>query len=185
MFVVVFLILASMVSAQEIQKIFAVHLTVYRNDTVVLQSLIIDNGKVSDFLDINSKYTVKTVSFNGNILFEKPVSINFFTYPFGKETILLNERDVYLKIPFSPDTEKIQLYHENKTIFEIDTKPYLCIQNNLCSGFENALNCPEDCKHDYNLIYIILALLIVLLVYVVYRWINKRMTEERILKRLR
>lgn len=162
---IIFLIilLLTTVNAQQYQKIFTLDVVIYRNNSVELKEFGIEEGKVSFFGDIGS-YSIRLISFNGSVTFQKPLNIEFVIYPEPgiSEGIQLNEIELYLRLPFSQETKKVQILHDNKIIFDFNTENYLCNKDNLCAGYENKINCPEDClkKPKYSLFIVLAAILV-------------------------
>ncbi len=147
--VVIFLFsLIGIASSQEIQKIFALNIIVYRNDTILLKNFGIEEGKISTFSSRSVGYSIKIFSFDDKVIFEKPLTISFIASPIsetGLDQIQLKERNIYLKLPFSQHAKKIQITHNNAVIFELNVKDYLCNRDSSCSDYEDEINCPEDC----------------------------------------
>lgn len=169
------------VFAQEVEKVFALYIIVYKNNTVEFKDFGISQGASSIFKDIPSDYTLKIISLEEKILFEKPLPISFIAYVHGFPedievpdggVIELNESVVYLKLPYFPDADRVELYYRDEIIFSLDIKKYICQPDGVCSGDENELNCPQDCKKisggRFSFKYVIIILLVIIVVLAVF-----------------
>lgn len=148
-----FIILSTLAIAQA-TNIFALRLLIFQNDTVVFKSFQIAQGVPDKILpqEVNPSYLLKIISSNKQVLFQENMKINFLAYPeeeFSENVsglvVILEKVDMYLKLPFFNESDRIQVYHDSKLIF--DFKIPWCNDNGICevSKNENYLNCPQDC----------------------------------------
>lgn len=66
----------------------------------------------------------------------------------GNPTTVQGETDyvpVRLKLPFFADAERIELRHNDRLIYVLDVKSYLCNSNGMCDNAEGEDTCPGDC----------------------------------------
>jgi hypothetical protein len=141
----------------------------------VLKEFRIENGKLTTFSNVKQDYTIKIIAFNSSVLYEKQFDISFIIVPSSnndEQVIQLEKKFVFLRLPFDPHAEKIQMYHNNTLIFDLNVKNYLCNRDNICSWVEDEVNCPEDCGQT-GLVYVIILLLIPL-IYITYKWLKTR-----------
>lgn len=138
----------SVVFAQEIEKIFVFYTVVYKDDRVEFVDFNATKGIPDTFYEYPSDYNLKIISVKNEILFQTPLQISFIAYPQIEDqpgVVELNEVTLYLRLPYFPDADRIELYHNNILIFDFDVKEYICQRDGICSEYENYLNCPLDC----------------------------------------
>jgi hypothetical protein len=138
-----------LVYSQELQKIFAIHIIIYKNDTVGLVSFETSQGTLTDFPEITpvseeqELYSIIIVSTDNKILFNKSFIIGWVAHPFNKTDVILNESDKYFRLNYFDSASKIEILHDNRVIFSYN----LCKPDGICDALkgENNINCPQDC----------------------------------------
>lgn len=153
-------------------RIFVLFATIYRNNTVILHDFSISEGTPYSFPGFQANYTIKIISVENDILFRAPIEISFIAYP---ETlpeypgvIELNETTIYLRLPYFPDADRIEMYYRNSLIFQhkILRKP-ICGDDFCDLEFgENYENCSEDCPPSPPTAIPIYIYLIIVLVFI-------------------
>jgi hypothetical protein len=142
------------------EKIFFLDITIFKNDTVMLNKFDIIEGVQDRFLpeQSNKDYILKIISSSNQVLFEINLPVFFIAFPDINEEIAegspptkfdMDEVKLILKLPYFSDADKIQIYHSDKLIFDYKIpKPRKPIcGNNICETNlgENSNNCPQDC----------------------------------------
>jgi len=187
--VIFFVLCFSIANAQVYGKVFFFDFIVYRNDTVKLIRFEIGVGTPTHLLDINTGYILKIISIENDILFSKfiPVSFRAEALPYeGEEEYVVefNESEQFLRLPYFPNADRIEIYHEDKLIFTIDVKKYICEPNGVCSGDENEINCPVDCKKPEKIPWIYLIVVAIIIFIIIIFWRRKTSKIENILAKI-
>lgn len=149
----IFLFIIISVKTQEIreEKIYSLLLTIFKNDTVILENISVEMGVLSHFPTTKTGYYVKIISYTNETLFESNLGISFKIhyqiFPGEKiPNIEIEELEkilVSLRLPYFENADRIEIYHDDKLIFTFK----ICNFNNICelSKGENIMNCMEDC----------------------------------------
>jgi len=134
------------------EKIFSLIFTIYRNDTVVLENLIIETGETSHFPTRDTGYYIEILTPENISLFKSNLGISFVINIFTQEkvlntTVTLDENLIQVRLPYFNEARWIRIYHEDKKIFEIDLEKYFCNNNGICeeNKGENYFRCEVDC----------------------------------------
>ena len=121
----IFLILIFFISLSSAYKIYELHLIIYKNDTVDLKALNVTEGMTSAFPSAgNDNYEFRIMSRDNKMLFNRSFQLEFEAYLFrgpnstSPGVVPLEQYEDYWRLPYFDDAEKIQLYHEQKKIFE-------------------------------------------------------------------
>ena len=114
-------------SAQDDQKIFYLHLIIYKNDSVDFKEFSTIYGTPSIFPDqpIEENYTVRVLSKENKILFKGYLEISYVAHPMPPEgqpevDVYFNESEQYIRLPYFEQASKIQIFHIDKLIFKYD-----------------------------------------------------------------
>lgn len=106
-------------------KVFELDITIHENDSVDLINFQITEGDVSYFYSTDKdNYEVRILSDAGQILFNQSFEMHFFGNLFrgpnstSPDTGPITRIDNYWKLPYFEDAALIQLFHEDKNIFE-------------------------------------------------------------------
>ena len=120
-----FLALVSLIYAE----IYSLDLIIYRNDSAELVSIAIKDGSEGPFpFSLHNNYYFKIIGKDNQLLFEKPFTLNFVVHPEPYENspapseILLNKSEDFWHLPYFQDASAIQLFHEDKKIWEYDVE---------------------------------------------------------------
>jgi len=121
------LLLASLASAS---KVYELHLIIYKNDTVDLISINETDGRPGPFPSAGEdNYFFRILSDNGTVLFNQSFQMDFFAYRFRganstlPDVVSLEKREGYWKLPYYEDATVIELFHEDKMIFDYNIIP--------------------------------------------------------------
>jgi hypothetical protein len=134
-----------------VQKIYALDIVVFKNDTAILSGkLIADTGIASDFSPMDD-YSIKVLSGDKTELFRGGLIISFYgAIPSSDDldipppTQRSNVTLYNIRVPYYPTAKYITLSHANKTILSIDLSNEVCNNNKRCDLGENEVNC-QDC----------------------------------------
>lgn len=131
------LMLFSFVYAQA----YYLNLIIYKNDSVELQSFSIHNGSAREFpVSLKNNYEFRIIAKDRSLLFSQPFVVNFIGYPDPLENssapgeVLLNKREDTWSLPYYSEAQYIQLFHEDKKIWEYEIPEN---QQNQGSGTPN------------------------------------------------
>ncbi len=134
------------------QEIFSVLFDIYKDDTVVLKEIKLVELEGVNFNEGEGKYSFILYS-QEEVLYENKRSIKFQVHrdiidpetgEMYEENIEINPQEIYIRLPYYRDAERIELKHSNDLIFSYD----ICQINDNCdiSKGENPFNCPSDCQ---------------------------------------
>lgn len=135
------LLLLTISFAQE--SIYYIDLTIFLNNTVILNNIEITSGTLTHFPNTPTSYKMVILSKEG-VLFSSYLPIVFSpildlptrSYPESKRVII--------RAPYFPSATNILLLYENEVIFNISLKSSKC-GNKVCENGEDWTNCCEDC----------------------------------------
>ena len=167
---------------EDIQKIYVFYAEIYKNNSINLLDFSPNYGEPSTLLDLESNYTIKIISIDKKILFEKPLPVFFIAYAQIEEEneiytgeIELNKTTLYLKLPYFENGKWIEIYYLDKLIFSLDISEYICDNDGRCEDFETKYICENDCislepyekekeKPSFNLFNLLLIILVILII---------------------
>ena len=123
------------------ERVLSVGLVVYKNDSVILHNLNIEEGYTTEFTP-PGEYALKITDASGSVLSKTSIELNFMLW--SDPPVDSNFSQISLRIPYNQNMRTVTLFRGDKLIFSknIDT----CNRDNTCNiGFETYLSCPEDC----------------------------------------
>jgi len=120
-----------------------IELTVYKNDSVVLEELRIVRGGDSPYSSAGG-YRLEILDGNGEKLFEDSYNLRFMMFSDPPE--MMDFSTLYLKPEYTPEMKTIKLYHDEREIFSQEIN--LCDNDGVCNEHETFLSCPSDCPLD-------------------------------------
>ena len=150
---IIFVVLPTSVIA--VENVIILRLDVYRNDTLNLLDIYVDEGVESlelfnDALD----YKIEFKSSDDDVIYSKYFQSSFEIIfdplpgesPPYNGSILLDSFSVVLKLKYFNNISRVNIYHIDKKIFSKEI--IFCNNNNECEQNlnENLLSCPSDCK---------------------------------------
>lgn len=108
-------------------QVYVFDLDIYENDTVILKKFDVRLGGQSYFPDVGEEeYEFRILSRSSTMLFSQPFRLNFVTYPFiGPNSTEPGIVPIYKisytwELPYFEDAALVQLFHEDKIIFEYE-----------------------------------------------------------------
>ncbi|NYZ74625.1 hypothetical protein H0O00_05755 [Candidatus Micrarchaeota archaeon] len=124
-FILVFLL--SVFGLLQASQVYVLDLTICKNDTVELNRFGIQPGSPGYFPQVGDyKYEFRIIARNATVLFTQPFRLEFVTYPFpgpnSTNPDIVNITNMWYdwKLPYYKDAAFIQLFHEDKKIFEYE-----------------------------------------------------------------
>ena len=110
-------------------NVYNLDLIIYPNDSAELVSIGIKEGESGPFPSAgNDNYHFEIFSKDNHVLFNQSFELNFFAYRFRgpnstqPDVVPLNQsRDIW-NLPYSKDASIIQLFHEDKKIWEYNVE---------------------------------------------------------------
>jgi len=106
-------------------QVYQLHMIVYANDTVQLVNITIRDGEPDIFPSAGEdNYAFKIISTKNKTLYDQPFQMGFVAYRLiprnstVPDEVLLEKREELWRLPYFDDAATIQLFHENKKIFE-------------------------------------------------------------------
>ncbi|MEM5813450.1 MAG: hypothetical protein QXU71_03760 [Candidatus Aenigmatarchaeota archaeon] len=169
---------------EDIEKVYVLYIKVFRNNSIELLDFSATYGNPSQLFDLDSNYSIRIISVDNKILFEKPLPIYFIAYMTKEEEgeiahgeVILESTLLYLKLPYFPNGKWINIYYLDKLIFSIDISEKLCDNDGICEDFETEYICEKDCikisqyqtkrREEINLTYLLglIILIVVLLIF--------------------
>jgi hypothetical protein len=117
-----FLMLLALLSIAAAEASYEIALTIYRNDTVILDSMEVVDAKIGESED--GDYQFEIIGKDGKSLYERSFDIDFTSMrlvPPNSSIPDVVERKSsfgYWYLPYFEDAAVLNLYHEDKKIFE-------------------------------------------------------------------
>jgi hypothetical protein len=132
-------------------NIFGLYLSVYRNDSVVVESFEVLEGDVNIESYGTQIYVVKMVSKEGKELFSGDLGLSFTASAdrfnekgeMYSEAVELEKAEPFLRLPFINDVETIKLYHKDKMILDLPVWKTLCASDGKCPEYCAGRNDPD------------------------------------------
>ena len=161
------------------EKVYQIYLEIYKNDTVNL----LDSKVTEEIISIPSSgegedYAFKIFSKDEKLLFKQQFKIGFYAYlkrlanSTETDEILIKVRYRYFNLPYFENADKIQLFHENKLIWEHNIKDEIIpktTQNNTLP-----IAPPKNTVEGNSNILIAVAIGVVILTVWALFWLRKR-----------
>ncbi len=167
------LILLAVCCTATAEQVYIYEVSISKNDSVELKYFSLTDGKVNTAPTPAGEYTVKILSatrelFAANI----PVSFTAQKEMIEKDgkmhgTIVnLTRADKFLRLPYSKDAVRIDLFHGGSVIYSLNIPEKLCVRDGQCSDYcrdKNDPDCAQPAKPgtDGTLSYLLIALVAV------------------------
>ena len=123
--IIVILISFSLALAQEIQKIYVLDISIFRNDTVEIRSFTLATGLPKEIIDVPSNYSLQIVSSSNAVLYEKNLLVSFYIDIFNpgseEQHSTRMEWSQLLRIPAFKDASRLRIFHSGSLIGEAGT----------------------------------------------------------------
>lgn len=139
-FLVIVLLFSVLVTAT---KVMQVDLTIYKDDTVVLDGFRVYEGQVDEYPIERSDYILKLTNKNNLIIDEVKLPVSFYVHavqPVETDSLLISA-----ELNYNEDWKLLEVYHDDNLIFQKDIENYFCNSNNICEENENYVSCEQDC----------------------------------------
>jgi len=153
----VFLLLffSPLMTVNALDNVFLLYVSVHKNDAVDLNGFELLEGKANVYPSNPGEYTLKMVSQEEKELLASDLQLSFTAYAdkvnekgeMVSEQVELQEVEKVLRLPYSKEAEKIELYHEGKVIFSLDIPEMLCVPDGKCIDYCQGRNDP-DCATE-------------------------------------
>jgi hypothetical protein len=128
------------------ENILHIELTIYPNETAILNEMTLSEGIETRFLN-PGEYEIDMLGQDNLSLYSRNFSVNFFIL--SDPPMPANKSELTLKIPYDPEMNILEVYKGDKLILSKEIN--LCNNNRLCeTDYENFLSCPKDCPLDKN-----------------------------------
>ncbi|MCX6774116.1 MAG: hypothetical protein NTY68_03930 [Candidatus Micrarchaeota archaeon] len=106
--------------------VYELHLVIYKNDSVELKDLNVTLGSPGPFPDAgnDNNYEFRIMAKDNGVLFNQSFHLGFVAYRFRgpdstePDVVPYNKTDNYWRLPYFDNASRIQLFHENRLIFE-------------------------------------------------------------------
>jgi len=103
--------------ALALTNVYRMDLTIQKDDTVKLKIFeLLPSGSITKFPTTPTDYSLKMLSKNEEI-FKTYLDVSFEAWPDQGPPIQLDEANLYLRLPYFENVEKIEIYHGEKLIF--------------------------------------------------------------------
>jgi hypothetical protein len=133
----------ALVSGCYAEKVLSVNLIVFRNDSVQLKSLFLEDAYATKYIS-PGEYRLQITDPSKEV-YSARLNIPFFLMSDPPERI--DTVSVELRIPYRQDMRHLILYKNETKIFETDI--ILCNNNGVCDlGYETRMSCSPDCSPD-------------------------------------
>lgn len=127
---VIFCVCLLLASLADAAKVYELHMIIYKNDSVKLVSFNVTDGRAGPFPTAGEdNYLFRMLSDNGTEIHNQSFQMDFFAYRFRganstlPDVVPLEQREEYWKLPYYEDVATIELFHEERKIFEYRVKP--------------------------------------------------------------
>ena len=131
----------ALMQAASAERVLSVDLDVYKNDSVVLHKMIVEEGLPAIYVEPGD-YLLQITDESGKNISVTPIKVSFIVW--SDPPSEMNPSMITLNIPYNKEMRVLKLYKGGKQIFlkKID----VCNGNGACKiGFETHLSCPGDC----------------------------------------
>ncbi|MEK6982457.1 MAG: hypothetical protein AABX38_05990 [Candidatus Micrarchaeota archaeon] len=111
-------------------QIYDLSLLIYKNDSAKIVDISISDFEPGPFpTSLNNNYHFEIIDTENKIIFNQPFTMRFVVYPDPYEdgtaraqVINLNQTYSFWRLPYFQNAKTIQLYHENKKIWEYNVE---------------------------------------------------------------
>jgi len=132
------LLLMHAVSAEQV---LSVELDVYKNDSVVLHQMTVEEGYSTKYVSPGD-YRLQITDASGKNLSDTVVGLSFMVWSDPPQE--MDPSALSLRISYTKDMRILKLYRSDKLLFTSDIN--VCNDDGACEmGFETHLSCPGDC----------------------------------------
>jgi len=172
------LILLAFACTASADQVFIYEVSISKNDSVDLKDFSLIEGKVNTAQTPAGEYTIKILSATKE-LFTAEIKVSFQTHEDAIDKdgkmhqipVDLAKVDKFLRLPYSKDATKINLYHKDKLIYSLDIPEKLCVRDGKCSDYcqdKNDLDCAKPATYG-TLPYLLAALIAIIAAFVFLR----------------
>ena len=161
------------------ERIISLMLTIFKNDTAILNQISLESGTLSHFPTIDTGYYIEILSAKNEVLWKRNLGVTFTV-----DVIILPEEpesieevptetesvSLHVRIPFLETGKEVIVRHEEKPLLRIDLSEHFCVENGVCEREigETPTICPRDCLKKgigkerimVKILYLILILMI-------------------------
>ena len=116
-----------------LENVIFIETVIYLNDTLEVVDYGVIEGRVSSYPP--GEYSYVIYDNKGNIALSGNFSVPALEF--------YNNASVLLKLPYSQEFSKVEIFHGNIKLGEINID--LCDNDGVCEQKENFLSCPKDC----------------------------------------
>lgn len=175
------LILLAVCCTASADQVFIYEVSISKNDSVNLKDFSLIEGKVNTAQTPAGEYTIKILSATKE-LFTAEIKVSFQTHEDAIDKdgkmhqipVDLAKVNKFLRLPYSKDATKINLYHKDTVIYSLDIPEKLCVRDGKCSDYcqdKNDPDCAKPAKLDTyeTLPYLLAALIAIIAAFVFLR----------------